>query len=126
MKSVIIHRLIKEITHKNHTAVELAGIVHCHVRTSRLIVAKLRKQGVIYIEEWRRVEYNDIPAAAYRYGIGDDAVKPRPLTAAEKSRKWRYDENVEKKAFRLARQRQLRRKIRRDPLTVAFFGLASK
>lgn len=122
MKSVIINRLIKEITNKPHTAVELASIVHCHVRTSRLIIAKLRKQGVIYIEEWRRVEYNDIPAAAYRYGIGNDAVKPRPLTAAEKSRKWRYDENVEKKAFRLARQRQLRRKIRRDPLTVAFFG----
>lgn len=122
MKSVIIHRLIKEITHKSHTAVELAGIVHCHVRTSRLIVAKLKQQGVIYIEEWRRVEYNDIPAAAYRYGIGDDAVKPRPLTSAEKARKWRGAESVESKAFRLARLRQLRRKIKRDPLMAAFFG----
>lgn len=87
-----------------------------------MIVAKLKQQGVIYIEEWRRVEYNDIPAAAYRYGIGDDAVKPRPLTSAEKARKWRGAESVESKAFRLARLRQLRRKIKRDPLMAAFFG----
>jgi hypothetical protein len=51
-----------------------------------------------------------------------DAPKPKPLTQLQRSRKMRENEDVERKAFRLARQRQLRRKIKRDPLVAAFFG----
>jgi transcription initiation factor IIE alpha subunit len=126
MKSVQRPRIIHAIMDEPFTAVELAGIVHCHVRTSRMIVAKLYREGKVFIQEWRRVEYNSIPAAAYRYGIGVDAKKPRPMTQAERGRKLRETEDVERKAFRLARQRQLRRKVKRDPLVAVFFGSASK
>jgi transcription initiation factor IIE alpha subunit len=122
MKSVQRPRIIHAIMDEPFTAVELAGIVHCHVRTSRMIVAKLYREGKVFIQEWRRVEYNSIPAAAYRYGIGVDAKKPRPMTNTERVQKMREKEDVEKKAFRLARERQLKRKIKRDPLTAAFFG----
>jgi hypothetical protein len=44
------------------------------------------------------------------------------MTNTERVQKMREKEDVEKKAFRLARERQLKRKIKRDPLTAAFFG----
>lgn len=124
MKSVRRPRIIEAIMDKPFTAVELAGMVHCHVRTSRMIVAKLHADGKIFIQEWKKTGNNGSHVAAYRYGIGDDVPKPAPMTQAERGRKLREKEDVEKKAFRLARQRQLRRKIKRDPLTVAFFGRA--
>jgi hypothetical protein len=44
------------------------------------------------------------------------------MTSTQRVQKMREKEDVEKKAFRLARERQLKRKIKRDPLTAAFFG----
>ena len=125
MKSAQRPRIIDALMYKPHTAVELADLIHCHVRSSRKIVSQLYREGKVFIQEWHRVEYNRIPAAAYRYGIGVDAKKPRPMTQLQRSRKMRENEDVERKAFRLARQRQLRRKIKRDPLVAAFFGSAS-
>jgi hypothetical protein len=122
MKSAQRPRIIEALMYKPHTAVELAGIVHCHVRSSRKIVSQLYAEGKVFIQEWRRVAYKGIPAAAYRYGIGVDAPKPKPLTVRQRVQRMREKEDVERKAFRLARQRQLRRKIKRDPLTAAFFG----
>jgi hypothetical protein len=88
MRSVQRPRIIRALTDKGYTAVELASVVHCTV-----------------------------------YGIGVDAVKPKPLTVLEKARKWKANESVEHREFRLARQRQLRRKVKRDPLVAAFYGL---
>lgn len=126
MRSVQRPRIIRALTDKGYTAVELASVVHCTVRCSRMIVSKLHKEGLVHIQSWKRVEYNSIPAAVYRYGIGVDALKPKPLTVLEKARKWKANESVEHREFRLARQRQLRRKVKRDPLVAAFYGLASK
>jgi hypothetical protein len=47
------------------------------------------------------------------------------MTMNERMKKWRAKESVEHREFRLARQRQLRKKIKRDPLVAAFYG-ASK
>ena len=125
MKSVQRPRLIKAIMDKPLTATEVSKVIHCHVRNARAILRDLYQKNQAYIQEWHPAEYNDIPTAAYRFGIGVDAVKPRPMTNTERVQKMREKEDVEKKAFRLARQRQLKRKIKRDPLTAAFFGSAS-
>lgn len=125
MKSVQRPRLIKAIMDKPLTAMEVSKVIHCHVRNARAILSDLYQKNQVFIQEWHPAEYNDIPTAAYRYGIGVDAVKPTPMTSTERVRKMREKEDVEKKAFRLARERQLKRKIKRDPLTVAFFGSAS-
>ena len=122
MKSVQRPRLIKAIMDKPLTATEVSKVIHCHVRNARAILRDLYQKNQAYIQEWHLAEYNDIPTAAYRFGIGVDAVKPRPMTSTERVQKMREKEDVEKKAFRLARERQLKRKIKRDPLTAAFFG----
>ena len=124
MKSVQRPRLIKAIMDKPLTATEVSKVIHCHVRNARAILRDLYQKNQAYIQEWHPAEYNDIPTAAYRFGIGVDAVKPRPMTNTERVQKMREKEDVEKKAFRLARERQLKRKIKRDPLTAAFFGEA--
>ena len=125
MKSVQRPRLIKAIMDKPLTATEVSKVIHCHVRNARAILRDLYQKNQAYIQEWHPAEYNDIPTAAYRFGIGVDAVKPRPMTNTERVQKMREKEDVEKKAFRLARQRQLKRKIKRDPLVAAFFGSAT-
>lgn len=122
MKSAQRPRLIEAIMDKPLTAMEVSKVIHCHVRSARAILSNLYKNNQVFIQEWHPAEYNDIPTAAYRYGIGVDAVKPTPMTSTERVRKMREKEDVEKKAFRLARERQLKRKIKRDPLTAAFFG----
>jgi hypothetical protein len=125
MKSVQRPRLIKAIMDKPLTAMEVSKVIHCHVRHARAILRELYLNGNAFIQEWHPAEYQGIPTAAYRFGIGVDAKKPRPMTNTERVRKMREKEDVEKKAFRLARERQLKRKIKRDPLTAAFFGSAS-
>jgi len=122
MKSVQRPRLIKAIMDKPLTATEVSKVIHCHVRHARAILHELYKNGSVFIQEWHPAEYRDIPTAAYRYGIGSDAIKPKPMTSTQRVQKMREKEDVEKKAFRLARERQIKRKIRRDPLTAAFFG----
>lgn len=122
MKSVQRPRLIKAIMDEPLTATEVSKVIHCHVRNARAILRELYLDGSVFIQEWHPAEYNDIPTAAYRYGIGVDAKKPRPMTSTERVQKMREKEDVEKKAFRLARERQLKRKIKRDPLVAAFFG----
>jgi hypothetical protein len=124
MKSAQRPRLIKAIMDEPLTATEVSKVIHCHVRNARAILRELYLDGKVFIQEWHRSEYQGIATAAYRYGIGVDAKKPRPMTNTERVRKMREKEDVEKKAFRLARQRQLKRKIKRDPLTAAFFGSA--
>ena len=122
MKSVQRPRLIKAIMDKPLTAMEVSKVIHCHVRHARAILRELYLNGNAFIQEWHPSDYQGIPTAAYRYGIGVDAKKPRPMTNTERVRKMREKEDVEKKAFRLARERQIKRKIKRDPLTAAFFG----
>ena len=122
MKSVQRPRLIKAIMDKPLTAMEVSKIIHCHVRHARAILRELYLKNQVFIQAWHPSDYQGIPTAAYRYGIGVDAVKPRPMTNTERVRKMREKEDVEKKAFRLARERQLKRKIKRDPLVAAFFG----
>jgi len=125
MKSVQRPRLIKAIMDKPLTATEVSKVIHCHVRHARSILRELYQRNQVYIQEWHPAEYQGIPTAAYRYGIGADAVKPKPMTSTQRVQKMREKEDVEKKAFRLARERQIKRKIKRDPLTAAFFGSAT-
>ena len=60
--------------------------------------------------------------AVYRYGIGTDAVKPAPMTPAERLKRWRAKETLDDHAFRMARERAKKWKIKRDPLVAALFG----
>jgi hypothetical protein len=59
----------------------------------------------------------------YAYGAGLDVERPEPLTDKEKKESAAKKVSVEEKDFAAARRRQLRRKIKVDVLTAAFFGV---
>jgi len=121
MKAVRLPRLIALITQKGYTAVELAEILFCTIRSSRDMISKLRKDDKVHIQSWRKTSVTQW-SAVYRYGIGVDASKPEPVSSSSRLRKHRSKEDADTKERRLAKQRQLKRKVKRDPLTAAFFG----
>jgi len=125
MKSAQLPRLIKAITDIGLTSAEVAETIHCTERSARLLINRLRKQNLVHIQEWTRSEVKGLPVAVYRYGIGIDAIKPMPVSVNDRVRKWRRKESLDDKAFRQARERGRKVKIKRDPLVAAFYG-ASK
>ena len=120
MKSVRLPRIIDLLQRVGCTAPEVATKVYCTERSAQRIINRLRQQGVIHIQEWRRSD--DVWVAVYRYGIGSDAAKPKPMTAQERLKRWRAKESLDDHAFRMARERAKKWKIKRDPLVAALFG----
>jgi hypothetical protein len=120
MKSVRLPRIVDLLTRQGLTAHELAATVYCTQRSAQILVAKLRRSGLVYVTEWRRV--GTVWVAVYAYGIGSDAIRPKPLTAKERLDKWRAKESLDDHAFRMARERAKKWKIKRDPLVAAFYG----
>ena len=120
MKSVRLPRIIDLLQRVGCTAPELGRKVYCTERSAQILINKLRKQGVVHIQEWRRS--GNVMVAVYRYGIGSDAVKPKPLTAQERLKRWRAKESLDNHAFRMAKERAKQWKIKRDPLVAAFYG----
>ena len=120
MKSVRLPRIINLLQRVGCTAPEVAAKVYCSERSAQVLITRLRQQGVVHIQEWRRS--GNVMVAVYRYGIGTDAVKPKPLTSQERLRRWRAKESLDDHAFRMARERAKKWKVRRDPLVAAFYG----
>jgi transcription initiation factor IIE alpha subunit len=120
MKSTRLPRLIKAITDIGMTTQEIAETLYCTPRSARMLVKRLRDDGLVHIQQW--INNGHTPVAVYRYGIGVDAVKQEPVSSTDRVRKWRRKESLDDKAFRMARQRGRRVKIKRDPLTAAFYG----
>ena len=120
MKSVRLPRIIDLLQRVGCTAPEVATKVYCTERSAQVLINRLRQQGVVHIQEWRRSD--DVWVAVYRYGIGSDAAKPKPMTAQERLKRWRAKESLDDHAFRMARERAKKWKIKRDPLVAALFG----
>ena len=120
MKSVRLPRIIDLLQLVGCTAPEVATKVYCTERSAQVLINRLRQQGVVHIQEWRRS--GKVMVAVYRYGIGTDAAKPKPLTAQERLKRWRAKETLDDHAFRMARERAKKWKIKRDPLVAALFG----
>ena len=120
MKSTRLPRLIKAITDIGMTTTEIAETLYCTPRSARMLVKRLRDDGLVHIQQW--INNGHTPVAVYRYGIGVDAVRQEPVSSTDRVRKWRRKESLDDKAFRMARQRGRRVKIKRDPLVAAFFG----
>jgi len=120
LKSTRLPRIINLLTHEQLTAHEVAAKVYCTQRSAQILIARLRKSGLVYVADWRRI--GNTPVAVYRYGIGSDAPRPKPMTARERLVRWRAKESLDDHAFRMARERAKKWKIRRDPLVAAFYG----
>lgn len=120
MKSTRLPRVIDLLRREELTAHEVAAMVYCTQRSAQILIARLRQQGLVYIVDWRRI--GNVPVAVYSYGIGADAPRPKPMTAKERLVKWRAKESLDDHAFRMARERAKKWKIKRDPLVAALFG----
>lgn len=120
MKSVRLPRIVNLLQRVGCTAPEVATKVYCTERSAQVLINRLRQQGVVHIQEWRRS--GKVMVAVYRYGIGTDAAKPKPMTAQERLKRWRAKESLDDHAFRMARERAKKWKIKRDPLVAALFG----
>jgi hypothetical protein len=120
MKSVRLPRIVSLLQRVGCTAPEVAAKVFCGERSAQILINRLRLQGVVHIQEWRRS--GNVLVAVYRHGIGTDAVKPKPMTSQERLKRWRSKESLDDHAFRMAKERAKKWKIKRDPLVAAFYG----
>lgn len=103
---------------------ELMEIVHCARRPAQRTLEALRSEGLVHIAGW-------VPAGAsyryrpqYRLGIGEDVPHP-PLigrSSTQRVHDHRASLSADDRDFKRARRRQLRRTIKVDALTAAFFG----
>ena len=123
MKSVRLPRIVDLLQRVGCTAPEVAAKVYCTERSAQILINKLRQQGVVHIQEWRRS--GNVLVAVYRHGIGTDAVKPARMKPSERLKRWRSKETLDDHAFRMARERAKKWKIKRDPLVAALFGEAN-
>jgi len=123
LKSVRLPRIINLLQRVGCTAPEVAAKVYCSERSAQILITRLRQQGVVHIQEWRRS--GNVLVAVYRHGIGTDAAKPKPMTSQERLKRWRSKESLDDHAFRMAKERAKKWKIKRDPLVAALFGDAN-
>jgi len=101
--------------------VALAAVVYCHVQTAARVLSDMHKAGQVHVVEWQRRRGKHLPV--YAFGPGEDAPKLVPLTDKERRARVKVKVSVEERDFASARRRQLRRKIKIDPLSAAFFGV---
>ena len=120
MKSVYQVRVLDILQRKDMSTSELCVLVNCTQRAAQQLLAKLRRQGLVYRSGWRRQP--DGIAAVFTAGIGVDAPKPPRATDQQRKQRQRAAETGEEKDFRKARERASKIKPRRDPLIEAFFG----
>ena len=120
MKSVYQGRILDILQRKDMSTAELCVLVHCTQRAAQQLLARLRRQGLVYRSGWRRQP--DGIAAVFRAGIGVDAPKPPRTTDKERQQRSRAKETQEEKEFRQARERAKKIKPRRDPMIAAFYG----
>ncbi len=99
---------------------DVAAEVHCHIRTASRVLREMHEDGLLHIHSWQRSQGAHLPV--YAFGPGEDAPKLPSLTDKERKARVKGKVSVEDRDFENARRRQLRRKIKIDPLTAAFFG----
>ena len=105
------------------TRKELAGVVFLSQRAVENNMKKMHERGQVYVAGWSRTSGRI--ARVYAWGIGTDVPRPPAYSGYERVQRVRERESQEDKDFRLARERGKRRKIKVDPLMLAFYG-ASK
>lgn len=103
---------------------ELTEIIHCTRRPAQRMLEAMRSEGLVHIASWTKAGESYRHRPQYRLGPGDDAPHP-PLigrSSTQRVNDHRASLSADDKDFKRARRRQLRRTIKVDALTAAFFG----
>jgi hypothetical protein len=82
----------------------------------------MHRHELVHISGYTRVSANGQWRPLWSWGEGEDAIAPGPVPGIERIRKHREKMSADDKDFSLARRRQKRRVVKRDPLVAAFFG----
>ena len=106
----------------NLSDLDLAKICFCARRSAARILFDLHRNELVHISGYSRITSNGQWRPLWSWGDGVDAVAPGPMPGAERIRKYREKMSADDKDFDLARRRQKRRVVKRDPLVAAFFG----
>lgn len=87
-QSVVYKRVVEAIRQGTRSISEVALAAHTADRHASRILRYLHNHGTIHIASWRRGRCGP-PTALYRWGAGTDAVRPEPLKAALKCKRYR-------------------------------------
>lgn len=93
-QSVVFKRVVEAIRQGTRSISEVALAAHTADRHASRILRYLHDHEAVHIANWRRGRCGP-PTALYRWGTGTDAVRPEPLKAALKCK--RYRESQRKK-----------------------------
>jgi len=85
-------------------------------------VFDLHRHELVYISGYTRVSANGQWRPLWSWGEGKDAIVPDPIPGTKRWRNHMEKMSADDKDFGLARRRQKRRVVKRDPLVAAFFG----
>lgn len=98
--------ILEILSDKALTKKELAYVLGISSRSTQRYVTYLRKTKLIYVDYWKRIDHKAVQH--FKTGNKKDAVKPKALTFAERSKKYRKTMDEEKKDFYLAKRRAKR------------------
>jgi hypothetical protein len=106
----------------NLSDLDLAKMCFCVRRSAARILFDMHRHELVHISGYTRVSANGQWRPLWSWGEGVDAIAPGPVPGIERIRKHREKMSADDKDFGLARRRQKRRVVKRDPLVAAFFG----
>jgi len=87
-QSAVYQRVVEAIRQGTRSIREVALAAHTADRHASRILRYLHAKGTVHIAAWRRGRSGP-PTALYRWGAGQDAVRPEPLKAALKCKRYR-------------------------------------
>lgn len=101
---------------------ELIQHCHCARRHAYKVINKLHSAGLIHISGWI-TDYGDGPyVRRFSAGAGVDAPRPKAMTLAEATRRYRERMEPIERELQNVRKKTRRQKVTVDPLMAAFFG----
>ena len=106
----------------NLSDLDLAKLCFCARRSAARILFDMHRHELVHISGYTRVSAKGQWRPLWSWGEGEDAEAPGPVPGSERIKKYRDKMSADDKDFGLARRRQKRRVVKRDPLVAAFFG----
>ena len=90
--SLKILNYVEMVAHLVESAVsaqELSQLTGIHIASTRKFLKELHKRKIVHIAQWDSRFNRRIKIPMYKLGVGNDAVRPRPLPNAVIQRRWK-------------------------------------
>lgn len=101
---------------------ELARIASVSQRSVKEYLRDLHAENLVHVAEWR-VNSPGSPTRLWKFGPGDDATKPAPLTSAERRRRDREQPGAKEREAEMKRNRRRLDNLKGKSLTASLLGV---